>query len=97
MNLKLSHTLRAMLMPLLEYFGNLPVDLAIAIHRTSKRGLNKTKYPNDLARCNVILETTHDVTGKVFSVMVERGNMQEAIEKLRTLFREEDYLCSFSY
>ena len=86
---KLSKTLQAMLSPLTSLIG-LPDSLAMAIKKCGKRG-NKSHYPSDLTRNKVILESVHDVTGKVFSVMVIAGNFAQAIQDLSAMVQAEDY------
>lgn len=90
--IKLSKTLSEMLNPLVHAMGTLPVSLLFALKRTGKRG-NKSHYPTDLRRINLILETTHDVTGRLFSVQVYNGDVQDAIERLQRFWNNEDIYC----
>lgn len=93
MKLKLSQTLSAILSPIIEAVGNLPAELAIALHKSGKRGKAGTYYPGDFRRIETILCVQHDVTGRMFEAMVENGNVEGAIQELRNLWNEEDYLC----
>lgn len=91
MNLKLSKTLSRMLSPIAEAVGTLPIELLVALKRAGKRG-NKSHYPTDLRRVNLILETCHDVTGRMFEVVVENDDVAGAMARLQNLWNEEDYI-----
>lgn len=85
-----SHGLKNLLTPLSNLI-DLPLALCEAMAKTGKRSKSGKLYPTDLKHTRVILETVHDVTGKVFSVMVCNGNMQEAIDKLSGMVTDEDF------
>lgn len=94
--MKLSHGLKMMLEPLTNVFG-LPDSLSHAMRKAGKRGHNATLYPTDLRKVNVILETIHDVSGKVFSVEVIEGNIESAMLHLKQWIKEEDYMLENIY
>ncbi len=87
--MKLSHGLKMMLEPLTNVFG-LPDSLSHAMRKAGKRGHNATLYPTDLRKVSLIIETIHDVTGKLFSVEVIDGNIQNAMMMLSNWIKEED-------
>ncbi len=82
-----------MVSPLLDAMGVIPVQLLLAIKRSGKRGA-KAHYPTDLRRVNLILEVCHDVTGRMIETTVENGDIAKAIERLRQLWTEEDFICT---
>jgi len=82
-----------MLSPLVNALGETPITLLHAIKAQGRRG-NSTHYPTDLKRCNVILETLHDVTGKAYSVPVHEGDYELAMAKLAAFVHDEDYTVS---
>ena len=80
-----------MLSPLVEAIGTLPLELLLAVKRAGKRG-SKSHYPGDLRRVNLILETVHDVTGRVFEVAVANGDVAGAMNRLQSLWNKEDVI-----
>lgn len=86
--MKLSHGLKMMLTPIADYIN---VNLCDAIRKVGKRGKNGTYYPTDLKRVNLILETTSEVTGKHFEIVVKDGNIQRALDVLSIMLCHERF------
>lgn len=82
--------LSLLLNPLYTLLGSLPSELVQAIKRTGKRG-NKTFYPTDLKRLTILLECTHDRTGKTLFVIVNDGNLEKGLSEMTRLVLLEDF------
>jgi hypothetical protein len=90
--INLSNTLTGMLSPLREAIGTIPINLLLAIKKAGKRG-KRAHYPTDLRRVSLILETCHDVTGRILEVTVANGDVAGAMARLQNLWNEEDVFC----
>jgi hypothetical protein len=94
--MKLSNGLKNILEPLAALVS-IPDSLAQAIVKVGKRGVNGTYYPNDVKRAKVVLFSTHEVSGKTYEIEVINGDFQEAIERLASLVRFDDFIFEYIY
>lgn len=89
--MKLSQGLNAILSPLLAIVP-VPVPFFQMLRKVGKRG-NKNYYPNDLNRMNVILESWHDASNRLFSVRVENNNLPMLLNCSRIILKKKIF-CS---